>query len=109
MFELISIIAIGIFLTIIGVINMSGNISMLHSYHRNNVKEEDKKPFGKVVGLGGIICGVTIIIKGVIDFIEDYAKIESLKLVSNVVLIVGLLLGLGLSTYAIIKYNKRLF
>lgn len=109
MFELISIIAIGIFLTIIGVINMSGNISTLHSYHRNNVKEEDKKPFGKVVGLGGIICGVTIIIKGVIDFIEDYAKIESLKLVSNVVLILGLLLGLGLSTYAIIKYNKRLF
>ena len=109
MFELISIVAIGIFLTIIGVINMSGNISMLHSYHRNNVKEEDKKPFGKIVGLGGIICGVTIIIKGVIDFIEDYAKIESLKLVSNVVLIVGLLLGLGLSTYAIIKYNKRLF
>ena len=109
MFELISTIAIGIFLTIIGVINMSGNISMLHSYHRNNVKEEDKKPFGKVVGLGTIICGVAIIIKGVIDFIEYYAKIESLKLVSNVVLIVGLLLGLGLSTYAIIKYNKRLF
>lgn len=109
MAKLIGVIIVGAILIVIGAINMSGNISTLHSYHRNNVKEENRKPFGKMVGLGGIICGATIIIKGVIDLIENYAKIESLKVVGNVVLIVGLILGLGLSTYAIIKYNKRLF
>ncbi len=109
MFEYIGPIVVGIILIIIGAINMSGNISTLHSYHRNNVKEEDKKPFGIVVGLGVVICGASVIVKGVLDLIENYAKIESLKSIGNITLIIGLVLGLGLSVYAIIKYNKRIF
>ena len=99
----------GAILIVIGAINMSGNISTLHSYHRTRVKEEDKKPFGKAVGLGGIICGATVIIKGVLDLIKNSAKIEALAIVGNVVLVVGLAVGLGISIYAIIKYNKGLF
>ena len=52
---------VGIVCIVLGVSNMKGNISSLHSYHRNRVSEEDRIPFGKKVGLGTIIIGVGII------------------------------------------------
>ena len=33
---------VGIILCVFGAINMTGNISSLHSYHRSRVREEDK-------------------------------------------------------------------
>ena len=48
-------IPVGIILCVIGILNMKGNISSLHSYHRNNIKEEDIKPFGKLVCLGTVL------------------------------------------------------
>ena len=45
--ELILQIIIGFSLIILGIINMKGNISMLHSYHRKRVKKEDIIPYGK--------------------------------------------------------------
>ena len=43
---------LGIVFIIIGVLNCKGNASMLHSYHRKRVREEDIIPFGKIVGTG---------------------------------------------------------
>ena len=59
--ELIIQIIIGLVLIVIGIFNTKGNISLLHSYHRKRIKEEDIKPFGKKVGIGTIIIGITII------------------------------------------------
>ena len=39
--EFIIQIIIGLVLVIIGIFNMKGNISLLHSYHRKRVKKED--------------------------------------------------------------------
>ena len=36
-------IIVGIACIIIGILNMKGNISMMHSYHIDNIKEEDKR------------------------------------------------------------------
>lgn len=52
---------IGLVIIILGAINRTGNISTLHAYHRNRVSEEDRIPFGKMVGLGTIIVGFGII------------------------------------------------
>ena len=41
MFEFIIQIVIGTIFIAIGISNMKGNISLLHSYHRKRVKEED--------------------------------------------------------------------
>ena len=54
-------IIIGIVFLVIGILNLLGNVNLLHSYHRDNVKEEDKKPFGKLVGIGMIIVGLSLI------------------------------------------------
>ena len=81
---------------------MKGNISLLHSYHRKRVKKEDIIPFGKKVGIGSIIIGITIIMAGVFAIL-NYPNI------SNIILIIGLVIGFVLIFYAMFKYNKGIF
>ena len=100
--EFITQIIIGLFLIGVGIFNMKGNISLLHSYHRKRVKEEDIKPFGKKVGIGTIIIGLSIILAGLFTIL-NYANI------SNVILIVGFVIGLVIIFYALFKYNKGIF
>ncbi len=100
---------LGIILIILGVMNMHGNISSLHWYHRRRVAEEDKKPFGKLVGLGTLIIGITMILFGVLFFIFEKTQIMPLVIVGAVFLVAGIVAGLGLAFYAMIKYNKGIF
>jgi len=95
-------IIIGLVLIIIGIFNMKGNISMLHSYHRKRVKKEDVIPFGKKVGIGSIIIGITIIFTRIFTIL-NYTNI------SNVILVIGLVTGLIIIFYAMFKYNKGIF
>ena len=53
---------VGIVCIVLGISNYKGNISSLHSYHRSRVSEEDRIPFGRMVGLGTIIIGAVIIV-----------------------------------------------
>lgn len=101
--------AIGIVCIIIGILNMKGNISSLHSYHRYRVSEADRIPFGKKVGLGTIICGGAIAVFSVLFAVAMYTENQTFVLVGTVILIAGLVIGLGLSFYAMIKYNKGIF
>lgn len=39
--ENVMLLVIGIVATVIGVVNIRGNISTIHSYNRRNVREED--------------------------------------------------------------------
>ena len=64
MAAIIGTVAIGLLAVVIGIINMTGNISTLHRYHRNRVSEADRKPFGRLVGIGTIVMGVSIIAFG---------------------------------------------
>ena len=100
--EFIIQIIIGLALIVVGIFNMKGKISLLHSYHRKRVKEEDVIPFGKKVGIGSIIIGITIIIAGTFSIL-NYTYI------SNVILGIGLIIGCILIFYAMLKYNKGIF
>ncbi len=100
--EFIIQIIIGLVLIIIGICNMKGNISLLHSYHRKRVKKEDVIPFGKKVGIGSIIIGITIILAGLFT-IFNYTNI------SNVILVIGFVTGFIIIFYAMFKYNKGIF
>ena len=109
MYNLVLSLIIGIVFIFIGASNLRGNIKMLHSYHRNNVKEEDKKPMGYMVGLGMIIIAVAIMINGVLTFLSTTLNNWVLEAVGLGFLIVGLAVGLGLTIYAIKKYNGKIF
>ena len=100
---------VGIACIVFGILNTKGNISSLHSYHRNNVREEDKLPFGRLVGTGGIIIGSTLIAFGTLSLITELTSKLLYILIGTVLLMVGLFVGLGISFYAIKKYNKSIF
>ena len=102
-------IIVGIVCIIIGVLNKKGNISMLHSYHTNNISEEDRIPFGKMVGTAMIIIGITLIIYGALFIPAELTKDDIYITISNIVIIVGMVIGLGISLFAIKKYNKKIF
>ena len=99
----------GVLISVMGIINMTGNISTLHWYHRKRVAEVDKKPMGKLVGLGTLIIGLSMIIFGVLFLFFEKTQMGVYVWVGSGILIAGLAIGLILNIYAIIKYNKGLF
>ena len=100
---------LGAVICVIGAINMTGNISTLHRYHRKRVSEEDRIPFGRTVGLGTIICGVALTLFSITSAITFYTHSQAVSIVGTVFLIAGLVAGLGLNFYALFKYNKGIF
>ena len=100
---------VGVVCIVLGISNMRGNISSLHSYHRSRVSEEDRIPFGKQVGLGTIIVGIGIIVFSILSSITLYTENNIFILVGAAFLIVGIILGLVISFRAMIKYNKGIF
>ena len=106
---LITLFSVGLLISVIGLINMSGNISSIHEYHRHRVTEEDRKPFGKLVGIGTLITGVAVIIFGVLIFVFEKTNIEYISVIATVELILGIVIGTAISFYAMKKYNKGIF
>ena len=105
----IVVFLVGVVFIVLGISNMRGNISTLHSYHRHRVSEEDRIPFGKQVGIGTIIIGIGIIIFSVLSAVTLYTENNIFILIGTVVLIVGIIVGLIISFKAMIKYNKGIF
>lgn len=102
-------IIIGAVIIILGIFNMRGNIASIHRYHRHRVTEENVLPFGRLVGLGTVIIGVSVILFGLLSFLTEILKNDTYTLIGSVMIIVGLIIGMGLSFYAMIKYNKGIF
>ena len=100
---------VGIVCIVLGISNIRGNISSLHSYHRYRVSEEDRIPFGKQVGLGTMIVGIGIIVFSILSSITLYTENNIFIVVGTAFLIVGIILGLVISFRAMIKYNKGIF
>ena len=100
---------VGVVCIVLGISNMRGNISSLHSYHRHRVSEEDRIPFGKQVGLGTIIIGIGIMVFGVLSSVTRYTENDIFVLIGTALLIIGIILGLVISFRAMHKYNKGIF
>ena len=100
---------LGVILIVLGIMNMKGNISSLHWYHRQRVTEEDRKPFGKLVGLGTLIIGIALVISGILFWISVVTATELWLIIGCVITVVGIVVGLVLSFYAMIKHNKGIF
>lgn len=109
MLEFVFAFLVGILCIVIGILNMKGNIEMLHSYHIKRVTEEDRLPFGKLVGKGMIIIGVGIMIFSVLSALTLYLENDVYTIIGVVIMAVGFIVGLGMAFYAMIKYNKGIF
>ena len=100
---------IGVILIVIGISNTKGNINAIHSYHRHRVSEEDKPIFGKLMGMGSIICGIGIIIPVFLYIAGEMTNNPIFVSIGSYVTIAGLAIGIGIMTYATMKYNKGIF
>ena len=97
----IALLILGIFISVIGIVNMTGNISTIHSYNRRKIKEEDVPKYGRAVGTGTLIIGVSLIAAFVTTFWSEEAM--------SFIVIPALVIGLGFILYAQFKYNKGIF
>ena len=82
---------------------------MLHSYHTKRIKEEDKLPFGKRVGLGMMIIGGSLGAFGGFTLLSTLLGRTVFWVIGSIVLALGMITGLILSFGAMIKYNKGIF
>ena len=91
------LLILGLFISVLGITNIKGNISTIHSYNRRKVKEE----YGKVVGTGTLIMGVSFILGYIALFWSETAM--------AVIILPGVAVGLGFMLYGQFKYNKGIF
>ena len=97
----IILLILGVFISILGIVNIAGNISTIHSYNRRKVKGEDIPKYGRAVGTGTLIIGVSLIAAFVTTFWNE-------KAIAFIV-ILALVVGLVFILYAQFKYNKGIF
>lgn len=90
----------GLFLSVLGVVNIKGNISTIHSYNRRKVKEDIPK-YGKAVGTGTVIMGASLILAYFVTFWNEAAI--------DYIILPAITIGLAFILYGQIKYNHGIF
>ena len=99
----------GVLIIIFGIINMKGDVSSLHWYHRQRVTEENRKPFARKIGWGTIIIGCVLIAAACFYLLSDKLQISILQILGTIILIAGIINGFVIIIFALIKYNKGIF
>lgn len=95
------LLILGALLCVLGVVNLRGNISTIHSYNRRKVREEDVPKYGRAMGTGTLIIGASLVVSFVTTFWSEA--------IMAFIIIPALLVGLGFMLYAQFKYNGGLF
>ena len=104
--EFIAIFILGAVCIAIGVMNAMGNLSTIKYRHRKRVAPENRLAFGRLVGAGTIIVGVSFLISGVLVLLSELKANPALENAGGIVTIIGAAVGMSLMFFAMIKYNK---
>ena len=105
----ITCLLVGALVCFFGVRNMQGDISSLHSYHRARVREEDVKPFGRLVGIGTLIIGGSVALFSILQAITILTGMDIYTIIGTFILFVCLTVGMIITFYAMKKYNGGVF
>ena len=97
----LALLIFGLLISALGVLNMMGDIGSIHSYNRRKIKEEDIPKYGRAMGAGTLIMGVSF----VIAFIAAFWNEE----IVAYILLPAVVVGLALMLYAQFKYNRGIF
>ena len=97
----IAMLIFGLFVSALGIVNIMGNISTIHSYNRRKVREEDVPKYGKAVGTGTLIIGTSFVVGFAVSFISE--------LILLVIVLPATVIGLGFILYGQFKYNHGIF
>ena len=98
--ENMMLLVLGICISVLGIVNIRGNISTIHSYNRRKVKEDVPK-YGKAVGTGTLIMGISLVLAYIAAFWN-----ESMM---PYIVFPAAIIGLAFILYGQIKYNHGIF
>ena len=100
--EIIIETLLGILLIVFAyLIGCKGQIQLLHSYHYQNVSEEDKKPYTQKMGIGNCILGIGILMMPYLNRI--YMPLGYYTVIPFIIV------GIVWMIVCTIKYNGSLF
>ncbi len=105
----IACIFIGCVCFVIGILNTKGNINSLHSYHRKRVREQDRLPFGRMIGTGTMLCGGGMVVYGGLSVAAELTAQSFYTVIGAVLLVLSIAIGLVLCFWAMFKYNRGIF
>ena len=99
--ENMMLLVLGICISVLGIVNIRGNISTIHSYNRRKVKEEDVPKYGKAVGTGTLIMGISLVLAYIAAFWNES--------MTPYIVFPAVIIGLVFILYGQIKYNHGIF
>ena len=99
--ENLALLIFGLLLSVMGIVNMTGDIGTIHAYNRRKIREEDIPKYGKAVGAGTFIMGAALVAAFIVAFWKE-------ELVAFI-LLPAVVVGLALILYAQFKYNRGIF
>ena len=102
-------IIVGVLCIAIGISNIGGNISWVHSYHRKRVSEENRMAFGQMVGTGMIVIGIGIIFAGALLAVALLVESKICEIIALVAMFASIIVGTVIAFRAMIKYNGGIF
>ena len=102
MMEYLLLLMMGVFAVVFSIPNLRGNISTIHWYNRCRVSKTDAPKYGKAMGVGMLIMGVSITLTAILQMVFNLEMIYYLTLA-------GVIIGLTVMLYAQLKYNRGIF
>ena len=102
----ITMLILGILLTVIGIENVKGNIASVHWYNRTRITEETRPKYGRFVGVGILIIAGGLIFSAVLNML---VKMNIAVLIGGAITLITVIVGIGFILYAQFKYNKGIF
>ena len=93
---------IGSVFIVLGITNIKGNISSIHWYNRRKVAESEIPKYGKCVGSGTLIMGVSMMLSALLEVILKTT-------IFDYIVLTGYVVGLAIILYGQFKYNKGIF
>lgn len=101
--EFVVTIIAGVILLILGwQIWKNEKITLIHSYHYKNVRDENKKAYTTEIGMAAIIIAIGIILTGIVDYTTQ-------SVYGWYVFLFSFAVGVILIIHAQIKYNGGIF
>ncbi len=96
------LLIMGLLLVLVSIPGLRGNTATVHRYHRRKVSPEDAPRYGRLMGLGTLAIGMSIVLTAVLLMLFH---LEALFFI----ILAGLAVGLGFILYAQFKYNRGIF
>ncbi len=101
-YSYIGMLVLGLLISILGIPNLKGNIQSIHWYNRARVSEADAPKYGKFMGVGTIVIGLSITTTAAISLFVEL-------LPAFILTFVGIIVGVAFMLYAQFKYNGGIF